>query len=386
MNRRQGMFTAIICVLVVGGSVTKMTRDFVSSKGAETAAITSVMGITGAAAPESFMLSEAAAVPAAGSMERIIAEAGGTAGAEGFSAGGGQSAAGASLENAAAGQSLDGGAEPLEKSADTAGTAGKYASGYQTENPDIGISAYAADAAGAAVAEEAGEMAALTEADGEGAGQDLGAAATARAAGISGAEAGNSGAPGSLAETGNAGTSQSAAGTGSARVSGAASGPGGTDGAELSAEEAEAMQETVRSPLETAAAEEAEKRYTADELRARLDHVAEQVLQYGESTAEMNAGAAFAAAEYERNLWDAELNLIYTSIRQRISEQEAEQLKLKELEWIRERDRAAEKASLRNSNQLTGQSVEYTKKSAEKTKERCYELLEEYEEVLSENE
>ena len=52
-----------------------------------------------------------------------------------------------------------------------------------------------------------------------------------------------------------------------------------------------------------------------------------------------------------------------------------------EVEWIRKRDLAADKASAK-SNSTPSQSIEYVRTSASVTMDRCYELLENYGDYL----
>ena len=82
-----------------------------------------------------------------------------------------------------------------------------------------------------------------------------------------------------------------------------------------------------------------------------------------------------------RNLWDRELNLIYSSIHKEMDESAAEALRREEVEWIRKRDLAADKASAK-SNSTPSQSIEYVRTSASMTMDRCYELLENYGDYL----
>lgn len=152
-------------------------------------------------------------------------------------------------------------------------------------------------------------------------------------------------------------------------------------------ESASSESETVKSPLETAAAKgetspfgDEETSYTSEELYERLEAVKQQAAQY-QAAADTGQTSLYMAAEYEWNLWDRELNLIYSCIQSHMSEAEAEKLKKEEVEWLKERDLAAERAYVNNSSPPE-QSAEYVRISAEKTKERCYELLEDYESVI----
>ena len=152
------------------------------------------------------------------------------------------------------------------------------------------------------------------------------------------------------------------------------------------------MEETVKSPLDPAApaeaveasgqeAMEAKAVFTKDELDARLEKARELSWQYQGSVKEENAISAYAAAEQLWTLWDQELNLVYGSIRARMTEKEAEALRIAELEWMKERDKAAARAA-EDSPVPQNQTLESRRAMAEETRVRCYELMEEYEEIL----
>lgn len=154
-----------------------------------------------------------------------------------------------------------------------------------------------------------------------------------------------------------------------------------------------AASDTVKSPLEPAAGpgyyqpvpESAgasdESGYTAEEYKKRLDQTAAQIAQYREVPNDSSANFAYVASEYEWDLWDSELNTLYGIFRIRMTEEEAEKLKQEELEWLKERDVAADRAAAKTNSQ-NSRSTAYLEASARKTRERCYELLESYSEVL----
>ena len=148
-----------------------------------------------------------------------------------------------------------------------------------------------------------------------------------------------------------------------------------------------AAEETVKSPLDPSVDPPKdssvlgeEKEYTLEELKDRLQTVEEQIAAQ-EEAADSNPASRYMAAEYAWNLWDGELNLIYSHIRSHMSEKEAEDLKREEVAWLKERDLAAEQAYVQNDTPPK-QSIQYITISAQKTRERCYELLEQYEDVL----
>lgn len=148
-----------------------------------------------------------------------------------------------------------------------------------------------------------------------------------------------------------------------------------------------AAEETVKSPLDpsvdppkASSVLGEEKEYTLEELKDRLQTVEEQIAAQ-EAAVDSNPASRYMAAEYAWNLWDGELNLIYSHIRSHMSEEEAEDLKREEVAWLKERDLAAEQAYVQNDTPPK-QSIQYITISAQKTRERCYELLEQYEDVL----
>ena len=94
-----------------------------------------------------------------------------------------------------------------------------------------------------------------------------------------------------------------------------------------------AAEETVKSPLDpsvdppkASSVLGEEKEYTLEELKDRLQTVEEQIAAQ-EEAADSNPASRYMAAEYAWNLWDGELNLIYSHIRSHMSEEEAEDLK-----------------------------------------------------------
>ena len=148
-----------------------------------------------------------------------------------------------------------------------------------------------------------------------------------------------------------------------------------------------AAEETVKSPLDpsvdppkASSVLGEEKEYTLEELKDRLQTVEEQIAAQ-EEAADSNPASRYMAAEYAWNLWDGELNLIYSHIRSHMSEEEAEDLKREEVAWLKERDLAAEQAYVQNDTPPK-QSIQYITISAQKTRERCHELLEQYADVL----
>lgn len=144
--------------------------------------------------------------------------------------------------------------------------------------------------------------------------------------------------------------------------------------------------ESIRSPLETTAAvmasvEFAEPVYSSSELSDRLSRASTQAEQYRKENKGADAAASYLIAEYERNLWEGELNTIYRSIRVKMTDSEAEALKQEDILWISERDREAERAAGKASGQMA-QNAAYSASVSAKTEERCYQLLKDYSEII----
>lgn len=159
-------------------------------------------------------------------------------------------------------------------------------------------------------------------------------------------------------------------------------------------ENAAADHTAVKSPLdpvieampELTEAEEKTPVLTVSDFFKRFETTENSSVKLWENVSADNAAAYHAAAEQERVLWDYELNLIYSEIRNRISDKEAEELKRMEIEWLKERDQHAERAAAKAPVKIAqNQNPSYTRALAEKTKERCYWLVSEYEDILNQN-
>src|SRR5699024_6299527 len=72
--------------------------------------------------------------------------------------------------------------------------------------------------------------------------------------------------------------------------------------------------------------------------------------------------------------YDNVLNDIYKDLQGQLSDEKMQQLKEEQTEWIKERDAYAKKRSAKYSGGSM-ESLTYVTAQAEKTKERCYELI-----------
>lgn len=93
---------------------------------------------------------------------------------------------------------------------------------------------------------------------------------------------------------------------------------------------------------------------------------------------ENGSNADMIDAEYEKYMqWDYILNEIYGEIKKYLPENEMEKLKRIQRQWITERDKSADDAS-KEFEGGTGAPLAYNSVLGEKTKERCYQLVDKY--------
>ncbi len=128
---------------------------------------------------------------------------------------------------------------------------------------------------------------------------------------------------------------------------------------------------------ESAGDEETELKYTAKDYEERLNDIDNTIKKMENSDNSNTADGKREAVEYKYRLWDTQLNQIYQSVMDVLSEREADELRVRERRWIRKRDKAAKNASARYKGSSM-ESVEYTSSLADSTRDRAYELLELY--------
>lgn len=75
--------------------------------------------------------------------------------------------------------------------------------------------------------------------------------------------------------------------------------------------------------------------------------------------------------------WDAELNKIYGVLKEQLSAEQMDQLRVEQREWVKHRDEAAKEASLKYKGG-TMEGLEYVATQASLTRERCYLLVAKY--------
>ena len=134
---------------------------------------------------------------------------------------------------------------------------------------------------------------------------------------------------------------------------------------------------------ETAA--EKEEQATAQAYQRELDSAAASIKKLKSAETDTSTWSYLNLADYELKLWDDLLNRIYQYIIEHMDETEAEELRKEEKAWIKKRDADAKKVSSRYSGG-TLEGLEHTASLAKSTKERAYELLEDYGSYLPQEE
>lgn len=138
---------------------------------------------------------------------------------------------------------------------------------------------------------------------------------------------------------------------------------------------------------EAAASEEAPsaKQSGKQDILERLEELDRQIEKKRSSKQDATANSAKAVAESERKLWENELNQLLSGLRSHMSPDTWDAFMKDQNEWIRSREAMAVEALSGNSGSVM-KELEYTRSLTEITRDRAYELAEEYHDVLSETE
>ncbi len=144
---------------------------------------------------------------------------------------------------------------------------------------------------------------------------------------------------------------------------------------------AEAHEETayVLSPEGPTASHQRINSGKYEEFLAKFQDT-ERTLNRMESGRERD-GRTSSQAVSELRYWETQLNLLYSTIMAALPEEEAVSLAREQQEWRKERERTAAEAA-KNESVVQGQSREYTLSQARSTRDRAYELLEQYKDWL----
>jgi uncharacterized protein YecT (DUF1311 family) len=148
---------------------------------------------------------------------------------------------------------------------------------------------------------------------------------------------------------------------------------------------AAAIQETVISPknpdLKAKSSIESASENGAAFYQKHLVSLDEQIKKIREESGDSNTYSMKALADKELKLWNMEQNTIYDTIAQALSDEERESLESSQQNWVKTRDsKAVDAAKKFSGGRLEG--LEYTASLAESTRERAYELVKEYSDVL----
>lgn len=145
------------------------------------------------------------------------------------------------------------------------------------------------------------------------------------------------------------------------------------------------IQETVMSPINPdikakSSIEPASENATAY-YQKHLASLDEQIKKIREESQDSNTYSMKALVDKELKLWTMEQNTIYDTVAQTLTEEERKSLESSQQNWIKTRDAKAEEAAKKFSGgSLEG--LEYTASLAESTRERAYELVKVYSDVL----
>lgn len=125
----------------------------------------------------------------------------------------------------------------------------------------------------------------------------------------------------------------------------------------------------------------------ADARASYEEHLAEIDSQIQKMRAEASDSSTYSMknlAEKELQMWNLEMNSLYGTILKALGTDEAAELEKSQQAWLKSRDTKAEDTARKYSGgSLEG--VEYTASLAESTRQRAYDLVDEYIDVLSKN-
>lgn len=119
-----------------------------------------------------------------------------------------------------------------------------------------------------------------------------------------------------------------------------------------------------------------------DFYQKQLEELDSQIKKMREESEDSNTYSMKALADKELKLWNREQNMVYDAISQNLPDEEKEELEASQQEWTKNRDSKAEEAAKKYSGGSL-EELEYTASLAESTRERAYDLIEEYKAVLT---
>ena len=121
---------------------------------------------------------------------------------------------------------------------------------------------------------------------------------------------------------------------------------------------------------------------TADvqDYKKRLQELDTQIQKMREEGS-ANVYSFKVSAETELSMWENEMNTVYGALEELMDEEDKQELKAEQQEWMKTRDENAAKAA---KNSASVDTVGYAAELVNLTRDRAYELAEEYEEESEE--
>ena len=117
------------------------------------------------------------------------------------------------------------------------------------------------------------------------------------------------------------------------------------------------------------------------DYRQRLVDLDNQIQKLREEDKDSSAYSLKASAESELKLWEGEMNTVYNALLDKLNEEDAASLAAEQQEWMKSREaRAVENNAKNNAGSLEGVGV--TTSLTALTRDRAYELVERYEELI----
>ena len=225
---------------------------------------------------------------------------------------------------------------------------------------------------GALMDEASAEAAPAMVAETQAAGTAVGPGARAAADPAAAAATGSAGA-GAAAATGAAPGPGAAAGASTGTGNGPGAGPGAA---------ASTTTSMPASPLEGVGGRAENTTLVPDtDYRQRLVDLDNQIQKLREEDKDSSAYSLKASAESELKLWEGEMNTVYNALLDKLNEEDAATLAAEQQEWMKSREaRAVENNAKNNAGSLEGVGV--TTSLTALTRDRAYELVDRYEELM----
>lgn len=147
----------------------------------------------------------------------------------------------------------------------------------------------------------------------------------------------------------------------------------------------EEIEAEVISPLETPGTAKSAADPDPSDARTyyqeRLADLDAQIQKMRNEETDTTTYSMKAAADNELKIWDKELNTVYTAILDHMDEEQKKTLLEEERKWMKERDAKAVESSRKYSGG-TMEGLEYTASLVTSTRERVYELVNRYIDLL----